>query len=276
MDVHVLLAEDNPVNQEVAREMLESLGCVVEVVADGQEAVTAAAGARYDVILMDCQMPEMDGFVATGEIRRAEATRGARVPIVALTAHAMAGDRERCLAAGMDDYLPKPFERAQLQTVLGRWVHPAAAADGVDVVRRATLEAHEVGGASAPPALEPNGDVPSFEVRALDELRALQRKGAPSILAKVIGLYFSNAPKLLLAMRTALADGNAEKLRESAHSLKSTSAALGATGLADLCKTMEAAARAGIDSDAELRLTAMEVEFSRIQPVLQAELAVSQ
>jgi signal transduction histidine kinase/CheY-like chemotaxis protein len=118
----VLLAEDNAVNQEVARVILASLGCAVETVADGREAVAAALRGRHDVILMDCQMPEMDGFAATREIRRQEAIRGGRVPVIALTANAMAGDRERCLAAGMDDYLAKPFDQKQLHAILREWV----------------------------------------------------------------------------------------------------------------------------------------------------------
>ena len=124
-DAHLLLAEDNPVNQEVARNMLENIGCRVEVVDNGREAVAAASRTRFDLILMDCQMPRMDGYQATESIRRreeAENEPGNRLPIIALTAHAMEGDRERCLAAGMDDYLAKPFTQKQLAEVLERWL----------------------------------------------------------------------------------------------------------------------------------------------------------
>jgi two-component system sensor histidine kinase/response regulator len=116
----VLLAEDNEVNQLVAVALLEVCGLRVDVARTGVEAVAASQRARYDLILMDCQMPEMDGFAATMEIRRQNVRSGTRVPIVALTAHAMDGDRERCLAAGMDDYLAKPFDREQLYQLLGR------------------------------------------------------------------------------------------------------------------------------------------------------------
>ena len=124
----ILLAEDNPINQVVAVGMLESLGCQVEVVSNGREAVEASACAAYDLVFMDCQMPELDGFDATRAIREREA-RGEipRRPIVALTAHAFASDREQCLAVGMDDYLRKPFKQGELRAVLARWLPPRTA-----------------------------------------------------------------------------------------------------------------------------------------------------
>ncbi len=122
----VLLAEDNRVNQDVATAMLRSLGFETEIANDGEEALVLAASRRFDVVLMDCQMPNLDGFQATAAIRRRDASGARRVPVIALTANAMEGDRERCLAAGMDDYLPKPYSRAQLEQVLARWLDPRA------------------------------------------------------------------------------------------------------------------------------------------------------
>jgi CheY-like chemotaxis protein len=137
---HILLAEDNPVNQVVSLAMLESLGCKVDVVANGREALAAFSCTHYDLIFMDCQMPELDGYEATKAIREHEAAHPSpvspqpitpnaqssplrsRIPIVALTAHAMEGDRAHCLAAGMDDYLSKPFTQEQVRTVLERWI----------------------------------------------------------------------------------------------------------------------------------------------------------
>jgi signal transduction histidine kinase/CheY-like chemotaxis protein len=120
----ILVAEDNPVNQEVALAMLEGLGCEAEVANNGHEAVEAMKRGHYDLVLMDWRMPEMDGFEAVAVIRRLEAERpgGPRTPVIALTANAMEGDRERCLAAGMDDYLAKPFKQEQLQAILSRWL----------------------------------------------------------------------------------------------------------------------------------------------------------
>ncbi|MBI4522064.1 MAG: response regulator [Gemmatimonadetes bacterium] len=118
----VLLAEDNQVNQKVAVLMLDKIGCRVDVVANGQEAIDALERLPYDIVFMDCQMPELDGFQATAEIRRLEASGRRHTPIVAMTANAMQEDRGRCLAAGMDDYIPKPVKREQLETVLRRWI----------------------------------------------------------------------------------------------------------------------------------------------------------
>jgi CheY-like chemotaxis protein len=117
----VLLVEDNPVNQRLARHYLEKLGCDVELAENGKEAVTLCTNRSYQAVLMDCQMPEMDGFTATALIRQNEAG-ATRVPIIALTANAMEGDRERCLACGMDDYLAKPLKSADLARALDRWI----------------------------------------------------------------------------------------------------------------------------------------------------------
>ena len=114
------------VNQRVAQRLLEKLGCQVDLVANGREAVEAAAGSCYDCIFMDCQMPEMDGYEATAAIRRHAAGIAARLPIIALTAHAMQGDRQRSLAAGMDDHLIKPFDVEALRAMLRKWLPPAA------------------------------------------------------------------------------------------------------------------------------------------------------
>jgi CheY-like chemotaxis protein len=121
----VLVAEDNVVNQRVAARMLEKLGCRVDVVANGLEALEAVSRITYHCIFMDCQMPEMDGYEATTVIRQREALTGAHTPIIAMTANAMQSDRERCLAAGMDDYISKPAQPKELGTTLEKWIQLA-------------------------------------------------------------------------------------------------------------------------------------------------------
>ncbi|MFN8588885.1 MAG: response regulator [Candidatus Eisenbacteria bacterium] len=129
----VLLVDDNTINQKVGSRVLAKLGCRVDLAADGREAVTMYRDLPYDVVFMDCQMPEMDGFEATAEIRRIEATSGGRTPVVAMTANAMEGDRQRCLDAGMDDFVSKPIREDRVREALERWTEGLAGEpDGVD------------------------------------------------------------------------------------------------------------------------------------------------
>jgi CheY-like chemotaxis protein len=275
--LRVLLAEDNPVNQEVATNMLALMGCEVEVAENGRAAVELFQQGEHDVILMDVHMPEMDGFHAASAVRELEAASSAqRVVIVALTANAMSGDRERCLAAGMDDYLSKPFVRNDLEKVFKNWfevkhydeeptdqAEQAAAEDTPGEVPTpvANIEVTAAGAAPEPPAqvaAPENGEVVIDEA-ALNNIRALQREGQPSILDKVINIYFQSSPDLIEKMQEALSQGEAgaELLQRSAHTLKTASANLGATRLAELCKQMEMAGR-------EKRLDAAPALFAEI------------
>jgi PAS domain S-box-containing protein len=248
----VLLAEDNPVNQQVAVSMLDVLGCQVDVAANGREAVEAVARTPYDLVLMDCQMPEMDGFAATRIIQGGHGGCGA-VPIVALTAHAIQGDRERCLAAGMHDYLSKPFTVEMLRTLLARWLPRRPAGDAALTVppRDLAPPASEAGGRHA---ASPVGDgaaefdstvppVPStsevLDTRVLAGLRALESQGARGLVARAIDLYLCDAASHVQAIREAVARGDAGTLRERAHSFKSASASLGALQVASACQDLE-------------------------------------
>lgn len=230
----VLLVEDNAVNQELAVAMLEAIGCTVTLATNGLDAVSAYSRGGYDLILMDCLMPDMDGFEATRRIREIEAaaSTGVRLPIIAVTANAMTGDRERCLASGMDDYLSKPFSQAQLRACIDRWVQ-----SGASVSTAAPA-------AAAPAAT--TGDVTAsglLDAGILQNIRTLERNGARGMFGKVTDIYFSDAPRLLKALRDALAEGNTDVVRLAAHTLKSSSANLGASGLAALCRDVEGRAR---------------------------------
>ena len=244
----VLLAEDNPVNQQIAVAMLEHLGLVARVADDGQQAVEALARESFDAVLMDCQMPRLDGFAATAAIRRREQAAGARrrLAIIALTANAIEGDRERCLAAGMDDYLSKPFTREQLAQVLGRW-----------------LEAARPDPSAAPPA-EP---ATALDPHGLEAIRALDPSGRSGLLAKVVGRYLEDAPARLEQMRVGIQAGDAAALAKAAHTIKSASAQLGAERLAALCKELEAMARGGSVGDASL-LELAGKEYERVAAAL--------
>jgi PAS domain S-box-containing protein len=269
-NARVLVAEDNPVNQQVACAMLEDLGCTVRLVNNGCEAISSLEGSRPDLALMDCQMPELDGFEATRAIRAAENGK-TRLPIIALTANAMEGDRERCIACGMDDYLAKPFSREQLAAMLERWLParegagPAAASDG---------SVHPADAAAAPGSAATDAPAASMlDPTALDRIRALQRDGSPPLLRKVIGLYLSDSQGLLDTLRRAASTSDAHGLRQAAHTLKSSSASLGAMQLAEHCKALEAAARKGALEDTGELVGRIETEHRAVCAVLQDEMA---
>ncbi|MBI3575878.1 MAG: response regulator [Gammaproteobacteria bacterium] len=265
-NARLLLAEDNPVNQEVALGMLEMLGYRADVAADGQEVLEALARGSYDLILMDCQMPRLDGYEATRVIRRQEqAGQKKRIPIVALTANVMAEDRERCLKSGMDDYLPKPLSREELERVLARWLGPSHASE--------TPASVENPPPTAPPSKTPVVQADLLDHKALNAIRALQRDGAPSILDKVVGLYLGSAPELIRQMSAAAERNDAPALQKAAHSLKSSSANVGALHLSALCKELETMGRVNSTDGAAQKAKAVEAEFKRVEQALAAMIA---
>jgi signal transduction histidine kinase/CheY-like chemotaxis protein len=235
----VLLAEDSPVNVEVATGVLESFGCTVEIAGNGREALAIHAERDFDVIFMDCQMPEMDGFAATAEIRKREAAGARRTPIIALTANAIKGDRDACLSAGMDDYLAKPFTRSQMKAVLN------AVFAGSDLFNTVAANDPPVAFATTEPS---STDV--LDERVLAALHELQREGRPDVVRKTIGLYFENAPRLLKELEEGAANGDLKALSRASHMLKSNSANVGAIKLASRCNELETMARSGMIPDA--------------------------
>ncbi len=230
----VLLAEDNRINQKVAFELLRRYGLEADLAADGFEALEALDRAHYDLVLMDLHMPRLDGLEATARIRQRETTAGGpRLPIVAVTADAIQGDRERCLAAGMDDYLSKPMGAADLERVLQRWLPESdlpAAIGNTESVDRETLTAlHELLGCD---------------------------------FAELIADYLEDAPLLFARITDAVGQGDADALRNAAHSLKSSSANIGATALSAYAWALERLAREGAPREGEglLAQTGAELE----------------
>jgi len=262
----------------LAVNMLELLGCQVEVAENGKRAAQAWARGGHDIVLMDVQMPEMDGFQATAEIRRREQETGGEraIPIIALTANAMQGDRERCLAAGMSDYMSKPFALETLRETLSRWMpktEAPAASPAAREPRAATGTALPVapgpGGTSGEPSAGDDAQ-PLIDQLALDNIRALMRNGAPNILDKVIDVYFKDSRKLLETLREGVHKPDSpEIVQRAAHTLKSSSANLGATQLAGLCRELEAAGREKRLGDAPALLA----EIERIYPAVCTALA---
>jgi two-component system sensor histidine kinase/response regulator len=248
----VLVVEDNEVNQEVAREMLASLGCRVHVVDDGLRALEVTATAAYDLILMDCQMPRMDGFQAASAFRERErqaTAGGARTPVIALTANAMAGDRERCLTAGMDDYLAKPFTREELKRMLQHWLPNASDA---------------IGAASVRPEKTADGSG-CLDPAVLDAIRALDAGRGEQIVARVVASYLGTLEPQLAKLRDAVGRGDAHGWSEAAHGLKSSSANVGARRLAALARTLEECGRAGRREGVDALVAEVEAEVERVQ-----------
>jgi two-component system sensor histidine kinase/response regulator len=264
----VLLVEDNPVNLEVALGILENFGCKVATATDGKEALERYASGEFKLIFMDCQMPEMDGFKATAEIRKQEAQSGRRVPIIALTASAIEGDREQCLAAGMDDYVPKPFTTEQMRLALATWLGRSSGGAGNGKRDHLTLVAPAL--AAAPPPIPIT--VEPIDDRVLNVLAGLQRDGRPDIVSRVITLFLHSAPALVKDLEEGAASGDMALLHRASHTLKSASANVGAGLLSAHCKELEALARTGSVPDAPSRVATIVEDFRRAQSALTARL----
>jgi signal transduction histidine kinase/CheY-like chemotaxis protein/HPt (histidine-containing phosphotransfer) domain-containing protein len=224
----ILVVEDNPVNQAVAVGMLERRGYRAELAANGREGLQALARAEYCAVLMDCQMPEMDGYEATSEIRRVEAGKR-HTPIIAMTAHSMKGDRERCLAVGMDDYLAKPLRAEELERVLGRWITGGSTASPPDEAVRSAVVSDAV-----------------IHEEVLDRLcEELGGLGRGPSLGALLDRFLADADQQLAAMAAALAQADMGTAADCAHSLKGAAATFGAARLAGIAANMEAIGRNG-------------------------------
>jgi CheY-like chemotaxis protein len=218
-------------NRELAVYMLQELGCEVEVVVDGRLAVRAATASRFDVVLLDCQMPEMDGYGAARAIRQQEQGSGGHVPIVALTANASKADRERCLASGMDDFLSKPFTLQELSSVLTR----AGSAD---------MRAQCAANPGEPQASRAQPEVLAQHV--LEQLRALDKPGRPKIIVRLIDAFLNSVPARMLEVVAADERGDVAEIRRLTHSLTSVAGNLGAAKLSELASRLDAGA-AGLE-----------------------------
>ncbi|MGA2735176.1 MAG: response regulator [Syntrophobacteraceae bacterium] len=296
----VLLAEDNATNLVVAETMLMSLGLQVDVAANGVQALNALELKPYDLIMMDCQMPEMDGYEATRSIRDKEAAcaHGAdkpHLPIVALTAHSMDGDREACLAAGMDDYLSKPFNLDGLVTLLERWLPSTSTTDlsvTTDVVDDPAEEDPEnpaktqacpsddrkVGGLDAPDVgfLERLYLLESIDREALESLKAIASGKHPSPFLKTIRRCLEISPVVMGTLRKAITSGDASSMQQVAHSLISTCGFLGAKRLVELYKELQNLALTATTESAIPLLPVLEEEYEIFRLVLLEELKKSE
>jgi signal transduction histidine kinase/DNA-binding response OmpR family regulator len=231
--LRVLLAEDNPVNQQVAVAMLVKRGHEVQVTSNGREALDAITARDYDVVLMDIQMPEMDGFEATHAIRALP--KGKDVPIIGLTAHALSGERERCLSHGMTEYLAKPFKAHELFALVEGTAEPRASPEKVEA-------------AAAPPV-----DLEGFR-------STLREAGAEQALYSIVDTFVRQAPDRLAALAGAIASGNSDQIVKAAHVYRGAAATIGARTLAELLARVETSARSGALEEAQ-------AVFERVSPL---------
>ncbi|MBK8816447.1 MAG: response regulator [Methylococcaceae bacterium] len=259
----ILLAEDNRVNQEVVQYMLESLGCLVDIANNGQEALNAVSHKSYDLVLMDCMMPEMDGYAATAEIKRQQTAGNLRpFPVIALTANAVEGDREKCLTAGMDDYLPKPFNIKDLIRVINTWCDTKQASQndreqlGIDfgnaiaqlhndksfntANERIVTHTAETGNRSSPAQeTQTINSLKSFDTIKMEAILSLDPGRSNGLLRQVIAMYLNQTENAIASMLTAHEQSDFETVVNIAHSLQSSSGQLGVENLAELCRLIE-------------------------------------
>jgi signal transduction histidine kinase/DNA-binding response OmpR family regulator/HPt (histidine-containing phosphotransfer) domain-containing protein len=297
----VLLVEDNPVNQELALAMLAELGVEVVSAWTGEEALIKLAADSFEAVLMDCQMPRLDGYATTRRLREWERRTGRdRTPVIALTANALNGDAARCFEAGMDRYLSKPFTVDQLYRILDSCApaeaampegaaapaeaaapaRAAAPAEGAAPTRAAAPAETAAPARAATPAnsgapAAQTAEAASLDKQTIDRIRDLQRPGAPNLISKLAGLYESSSLALLEKARAALESKDADGLAHAAHALKSSSGNIGAILLADLCANLEAAARSAVLQDAEMLLHRIVAEHAAVVKNLGAQSAAA-
>ena len=248
--LRVLLAEDNPVNQRLAALLLEKAGHVVRIAGNGREAIDAAQREPFDLILMDVQMPEVSGFEASLRIRERERTTGGHLPIIALTAYAMKGDRERCLAAGMDGYLSKPIQAKELFTVIEQFYPAATEPLG------STAPVAPIGAAGAP--------AEAFDRAVIEELT----EGSPDLICELIGLFTEDSVRLLAEARLALDAGRAPELSAVAHTIKGSASNFGAHPVVSAARRLEEMGRNGELNAADAVLATLSFELGRLNSAL--------
>ena len=254
-EANILLVEDNAVNREVATQMLNAMCCKVHQVANGQEAVEIVRKVIFDLVLMDCEMPIMDGYAATEAIRNWERdlVEHRSLPIVALTAHALPEDRRHCLNTGMDDFLSKPFSMTDLRSVLAKWLPTVT-----DIVTQA------VDTIDHPSSATDQDPETAIHAKALEMIGLLDPAQGKDLVTRVIGVYEENSFELIDTLSEAMSDGDVDRVRTTAHALKSSSGNVGATRLVRMCRDIEMAAREKELNEMNEQLSAVKREHAEV------------
>ncbi|HSN00682.1 MAG TPA: ATP-binding protein [Rudaea sp.] len=277
---HALLVEDNPVNRQVAQRLLTLLGLSLAVAENGKEALEQLERDAFDVVLLDCQMPVMDGYTAVRILRQNESAKSsAHMPVIAMTANAMAGDREKCLRAGMDDYLSKPLNRALLEQTLRRWIPTGATSRTPSAAPAVTANAPRRP-SPAPAFTTPSPPIPAVTAPLGTALDADVVRDLLEVMGDeftdLVHVYLEDTPKSIALLEKAANAADNQGLIAPAHSLKSTSANLGALGLSELAKRLEHGARVGdLGNEAPTLVAELARTFTRVHAELQTLLAKS-
>ena len=287
----VLVAEDNPVNQRVASHMLNKLGYRCDIASNGQEAVAMLSQLPYDLVLMDCQMPEMDGYSATRAIRQREDAEGRHTPIIAMTANAMREDRARCLDAGMDGFIPKPIALEELETAMECWI-PDDSKPGAETStpnandylftskarQPEPVESIAATSFAADPALVaalaaqfdnpgPSMDQSSVDLSVLDNLAEMAEDG-DDFVSRLIGTFISDTSSRFVTLHAALDTGDLPLIERTGHALKGSSGNMGATTMAALGAALQGAGQKHDAAGARALIDEMDEEFMRVRGVL--------
>jgi len=258
----ILVAEDNTTNQLVAMGMLEHLGCQVDIVDNGLEAIKAVEKNKYDLIFIDCQMPVMNGYDATENIRKLEGQTGEnRTPIIALTAQAMKGDREHCLAIGMNDYISKPFTEKQLERILAGWLPGKETVFPEEISSSGKRRSHK------------EFNFVHIDKRQIDMLKKIQKPGQPDVLVRLLTSFQKSSQEILQSLSRAVTSNDMGMLSQSAHSLKSSSGNFGALHLSKLCRELELFAKENRIADPKYSVEEIETEYEAV--VAELKLIVS-
>lgn len=267
ISARVLVVEDTAVNREVCTELLHHLGHSATVANNGAEALELLFKESFDAVLMDCQMPVMDGYEATRKYRQWESKQGRkRLSIIALTGNALEPDKQLCLDAGMDDYLKKPFKLIQLKDILAKCLMETNQPESNVNLEENNADAHQA--VHQEPKL-------LLERAPLDAIKELRKPGTPDIFVKIISVFETDTPKLVFAMRNSLEQNNTKELIRAVHSLKTSSSMLGAEFLADQCHIMEKTLRDGVEiQDAKSVIDRIEIMCQTATILLRSEIEV--
>ncbi len=250
----ILVVEDHPMNQQVARLYLDELGFACHIANNGEEAVKAMLGSNYALVFMDCQMPEMDGLTATALIRKAELLTGKHIPIIAMTAHAMDGDQEKCIAAGMDDYISKPVEPSDLKAIIEKWI-PDNKVLEISSSHKALKDSAALSGTpiNIPWLLE------RFDLKAIQLL---------------VGMFLSSTPETLEKIANSIANNDCVSLLALAHYLKGACVNIDARKCAELCKQLEEAARNSDITAAGAIENRLQEAYNEVRPYMETHLTI--